>query len=117
VTERTPPVTSHRKEHDMHVQIITFKLDGIDEAAYRAHAEQSAPEFAAMPGLRAKIWLADPQANTYGGVYMWEDVAAMKAYQSGKIFQSLQANPHMTDVTVRDFPVLPEATKVTRGEY
>ena len=43
----------------MHIQVITFTLDGIDEAAYRAHAEQSAPVFAALPGLRAKIWLAN----------------------------------------------------------
>ena len=39
----------------MHIQVVTFKLDGIDDAAYRAHAEQSAPTFAALPGLRAKI--------------------------------------------------------------
>ena len=101
----------------MHVQVITFKLDGIDDAAYRAHTEQNAPVFAALPGLRAKIWLADAQANTYGGIYMWDDVAAMKAYQNGKIFQDLRANPHMTDVSVRDYAVQAGPTKVTRGEY
>jgi hypothetical protein len=53
----------------MHIQVITFKLDGIDDAAYQAHAEQNAPVFAALPGLRAKIWLANQQANTYGGIY------------------------------------------------
>ena len=58
----------------MHMQVITFKLDGIDDAAYQAHAEQHAPVFAALPGLRAKIWLASPQANTYGGIYTWDNV-------------------------------------------
>ena len=101
----------------MHIQVITFKLDGIDDAAYQAHAEQNAPAFAALPGLRAKIWLANQQANTYGGIYTWDDVAAMRAYQAGKIFQGLQANPRMIDVTVRDFPVLAGPTKVTRGGY
>ena len=101
----------------MYMQVITFKLDGIDDTAYRAHAEQSAPAFAALPGLRAKIWLANQQANTYGGIYTWDDVAAMKAYQGGKIFRGLQANPHMIDVTVRDFSVLAGPTKVTRGVY
>jgi Putative mono-oxygenase ydhR len=57
----------------MHIQVITFKLDGIDDAAYRAHAEQNAPVFAALPGLRAKIWLANQQAGTYGGIYTWDD--------------------------------------------
>jgi hypothetical protein len=101
----------------MHIQVITFKLDGIDATAYQAHAEQSAPAFAAMPGLRAKIWLANAEANAYGGIYTWDDVAAMRAYQDGKIFQGLQANPHMLDVSVRDFPVLAGPTKVTRGGY
>ena len=101
----------------MHIQVITFKLDGIDDAAYQAHAEQNAPVFAALPGLRAKIWLANQQANTYGGIYTWDDVDAMRAYRDGKIFQGLQANPHMADVAVRDFSVLAGPTKVTRGGY
>ena len=101
----------------MHIQVITFKLDGIDEAAYQAHAEQSAPVFAAMPGLRAKIWLADEETSTYGGIYTWDDAAAMRAYQDGKIFRGLRANPHMIDVAVRDFPVLAGPTKVTRGGH
>jgi hypothetical protein len=101
----------------MHIQVITFKLDGIDDAAYQAHAEQHAPAFAALPGLRAKIWLANPQGNTYGGIYTWDNVAAMRAYQGGQIFQGLQANPHMIDVAVRDFSVMDRPTKVTRGGY
>ena len=99
----------------MHVQVVTFKLDGIDDATYRTHAQQNAPAFAAMPGLRAKLWLADPRANTYGGCYVWDDAAAMRAYQGGKIFQGLRANPHMIDVTVRDYPVLAGPTAVTGG--
>ena len=101
----------------MHVQVITFNLNGINDAAYQAHAEQNAPAFAAMSDLRAKIWIANQQTNTYGGIYMWEDVAAMRAYQAGEIFQALQANPHMIDVTVRDFSVLAGPTKVTGGGY
>ena len=101
----------------MHIQVVTFKLDGIDEAAYQAHAGQIAPVFASLPGLRAKIWLANQQANTYGGIYAFDDVSAMRAYQGGNIFQGLQADPHMIDVTVRDFSVLAGPTKVTRGWY
>lgn len=101
----------------MHIQVITFKLDGIDDAAYQAHAEQLAPAFAAMPGLRAKIWLANQQTSTYGGIYAWDDRTAMRAYQSGEIFQKMEANPHLIDVAVSDFPVLAGPTEVTRGGY
>jgi hypothetical protein len=101
----------------MHVQVIMFKLDGIDDAAYQAHAERKAPVFAAVPGLRTKIWLANQQANTYGGIYVWDDVTALRAYEAGKFFQALSANPHMIDVSVRDFSVLAGPTKVTGGGY
>jgi hypothetical protein len=101
----------------MHIQVITFKLDGIDDATYQAHAKETAPALAALPGLHAKIWLANQETNTYGGIYIFDDVAAMRAYQGGKIFQGLQANPHLIDVAVRDFSVLAEPTKVTRGGY
>jgi hypothetical protein len=101
----------------MHMQIITFKLHGIDEAAYQAHAEHNAPAFAALSGFRSKIWLANRQTNTYGGIYTWDDVAAMRAYQGGEIFQGLQANPHMVEMTVMDFSVLAGPTKVTGGGY
>ena len=77
----------------MPMQVITFRLDGIDDAAYQAHAEQNAPAFAALPGLRAKIWLANRRTNTYGGIYSWDDDAAMTAYQDGPIFAGLRANP------------------------
>ena len=32
-----------------------------------------APHFAALPGLRSKVWLADAASGTYGGVYTWAD--------------------------------------------
>jgi hypothetical protein len=104
-------------EYGMHMQVITFKLNGIDDAAYQAHAEQNAPVFAALPGLRAKIWLANQEANIYGGIYTWDDVAAMRAYRAGKVFRGLQSHPHMIDVAVRDFPVLAGPTEVTRDGY
>jgi len=101
----------------MHIQVVTFTLDGIDDAAYQAHAEKVAPAFAALPGLRAKIWLANQQTSTYGGIYAFDDPAAMRAYQGGEMFQALQNSPHMIDVAVTDFPVLAGPTKVTRGGY
>ena len=63
----------------MQVQIINFNLNGIDEAGYRALCDELAPVFGAMPGLLSKVWLADAETNTYGGVYLWEDRAAMEA--------------------------------------
>jgi hypothetical protein len=77
----------------MVVQIVQFKLAGIDPAEYEAHAEGIAPAFARLPGLIAKVWLADPGEDTYGGVYLWADRAAAEAYADGELLATARGNP------------------------
>lgn len=73
----------------MHIQIINFRLKGITRRDYDALCEQVAPAFAALPGLISKVWLADDQANTYGGVYTWRDRAAMEAFLKTDLFRTV----------------------------
>jgi hypothetical protein len=97
-----------------HIQIVTFRLAGLDQDAYAAHCAAVAPQFTTIPGLRAKAWIADPRTNTYGGVYAWESEAAMQAYVDGPVFSALRANPLFEAVTSRDFTVLQEPTRITQ---
>ncbi len=99
----------------MHIQIINFSLKGISEEVYRQQVDAVAPAFADMPGLISKTWLANKETNTYGGVYVWRDREAMEAYAASDIFKAMAANPHLADVTMRDFAVLEGPTRVTRG--
>jgi hypothetical protein len=97
-----------------HIQVVTFQLAGLEPDAYRAHCEASAPALTAIPGLRARAWLANPSTNTYGGVYAWDNREAMGGYVSGPIFGALLANPGIGRVTMRDFGVLERPTEITR---
>lgn len=97
----------------MHVQIVNFQLNGIDEAAYAAACEELAPAFTELPGLLSKVWLADAETNTYGGVYLWADRESFDAYTRGEIFAGIGSNPGFTNVTSRDFGVLEAPTAVT----
>ena len=99
----------------MHIQIITFGLKGLREEDYRKVAEAVAPAIAAMPGLVSKAWLANPKTNTYGGAYIWQDREAMEAYAETDIFKGMSTNPHFEGVTVKDFAVLENPTRLTRG--
>ena len=56
-----------------------------------------------LPGLDAKYWLCDPEHNSYGGVYLWRDRAAMEAYRETGLFAQLTNSTHFTQLTVRDF--------------
>jgi hypothetical protein len=97
------------------VQLVTFRLAGISTADYEAHCAHVAPAFAGLPGLQSKVWLADPAANVFGGLYAWRDRAAMDAYVDGDLFAALQANPGLEDVRTRAFGVLEEPGRVTAG--
>src|SRR5690242_3032636 len=99
----------------MHVQIVNFQLSGIDEAQYRAACEEDAATFAALQGLLSKIWLADPETNTYGGVYIWRDRQAMQTFTGGDLFREIASDPRLNNVTSRDFDVLATPTEVTHG--
>lgn len=100
----------------MHVQIINFHLAAsASEQDYRNHAESIAPAFAGLPGLLSKTWLANSETNTYGGVYLWNDREAMEAYKHTDIYKGMLANPHFENVRVKDFAVLENPTRITRG--
>jgi heme-degrading monooxygenase HmoA len=104
-----------RKGNVMHVLIVNFGLDGISEEQYGGLAESVAPAFADLPGLVSKAWLANEETNIYGGVYIWQDRQAMEAYKQSDIYKGMANNPHFKDVTVKDFAVLENPTRTTRG--
>jgi hypothetical protein len=100
----------------MHVQIVNFNLRGISDAQFRqACDEQFAPAFANVPGLLYKLWLADQESNTYGGVYAWRDKQAMQDYFSSDLFKTVVSHPNFADITSKDFGILEGPTRVTNG--
>ena len=99
----------------MHVQVVNFQLKNMDDQQFRTMCDELAPTFAAVPGMIAKIWLADPASGTYGGVYTWEDEAAFLAYTRSELFAAVARNPNFANVTSRDFAAIEGPTRVTRG--
>jgi hypothetical protein len=86
----------------------------MDEDGYRAACAQLAPALAELPGLLAKVWLADPGTNTYGGVYLFEHRAAMEGYAASELFRTVAAFPHFENITSQDFAVYEDLTHVTQ---
>jgi len=97
----------------MVVQIVQFQLAGIGPEDYEAKAEQIAPAFAALPGLIAKAWLADPDENTCGGVYLWTDRAAAEAYAEGELLGATRRNPAFAGFRSSIFDTLAVPTELT----
>ena len=99
----------------MHIQIVNFQLKDIEATEYQKLCDGLAPTFAALDGLISKVWLADEETNTYGGVYTWRDRQAMEGYTQSELFQTVATHPNLSNVTSRDFAVLESPTRVTRG--
>jgi heme-degrading monooxygenase HmoA len=99
----------------MYIQVVNFQLEDLSETEYRVHCSQVAPAFAELPGLVSKVWLANREANTYGGVYTWADRRAMEEYRKSELFGAVAANAHLANVTSAGFGVLDEPTRVTNG--
>jgi hypothetical protein len=99
------------------IQIVQFRLDGISGTEYFRHAEQVAPYFRQMPGLISKVWLANADANTYGGLYTWHDRAALEQYRASETYAQLVGNPHFVELSDQDFAILPQPTQVTAPAF
>jgi len=99
----------------MHIQVINFHLKDLSEADYVQACAELAPAFAEVPGLLSKVWLANPDTNTYGGVYTWESRAAMEEFGTSRLAAAAATNPHFVGITATDFDVVEDLTRVTRG--
>lgn len=97
----------------MHIQVVTFGLKGISEEDYHSACEGETGIFAELPGLLAKIWLRDVDANVFGAVYLWADEQRCREYLNGEIFASIKNDPTLQDVRSQDFDVYDDLTART----
>jgi quinol monooxygenase YgiN len=100
----------------MLVQVVTFNLDGLSDADFRVACERDwAQRVAAMPGLVSKTWLANTDENTYAGIYVWQDDAAMQRYAQTDFFQTFANDPRIVNIRSHAFDVMEAASRVTNG--
>ena len=96
----------------MHVQVVTYALDGMPESDYLDIANELAPSFSAIPGLQAKIWLEDPDRGRYGALYFWEDKESMERFLRSSLFEG--TNAEFTGVESEGFSILENLTAETQ---
>lgn len=99
----------------MQVLMVTFGLEGLTEAEYYRGCDQDAPAFADIPGMIAKVWIADPLTKTYGGVYTFRDAESLESYVASDLFRAMQETPEFVRIATKKFAVLEGPTRVTHG--
>ena len=90
--------------------------NGLDDAAFRAAAEEAAPAFArTFPGLAPQALAGRARVrHPYGGVYLFETAEAADGYLASDLFTAaVIANPRCADAAIRRAEVLAGPTAHT----
>jgi heme-degrading monooxygenase HmoA len=72
----------------MVVQLVTFTTR-LHEKDVLRRIEERGPEYRAVPGLVQKLYIRDPASGEYGGIYVWEDAAALAAFQDSELARTI----------------------------
>lgn len=93
---------------------INYRLN-VPIETFRREFGPAARDIADVPGLRWKLWIAGPGRSEGGGIYVFDDEAALDAYLNGPIVAALRSHPAFSDLSVKQFEILADESAVTRG--
>jgi hypothetical protein len=85
------------------------------KAVYEQIVAPLASAVAAVPGLRWKIWLMNDAEGEAGGIYLFEDQAALQAFLGGPLVAQVTHHPALSAFTMKHFEVMAAVTTLTRG--
>ena len=74
----------------MIIQIVRFKTD-LSEDEIRRIAENRAPQYRALPGLRQKYYAYERQTGEFAGIYLWDSLEALQEFRQSELARSIPA--------------------------
>ena len=81
---------------------------------YEEFCEDIAKQIAAVPGLLWKAWVFNEARNEAGGMYLFENKCALRAFVEGPIIAQLKSNPSFENVRLSTLELLESPSAVTR---
>jgi len=93
---------------------VNFKFN-VSRDEYEQAAKSLATAFAEVAGLRWKVWLMNEAESEAGGIYFFDDDSLLKAYLEGPLAAQVKSHPAFSNMSVKQFEVMTDATATTRG--
>jgi hypothetical protein len=87
----------------------------VSRAEYEAALAPLVDQFAALNGLRWKIWMINEAEAEAGGIYMFEDEASVNAFLEGSLAAQVTSHPALSEFSVKQFDVMEKQTEICRG--
>ena len=98
----------------MHVQVVTYRMNGLSEGEFIEGNNEFAEMMAAVPGLLGKVWLKGADESVYGGLYLWRDRAAYENFIAGELWSEVVKDDSVLDLASDDFAVMDQMTRMTQ---
>jgi hypothetical protein len=93
---------------------LNFKFS-VTPAEYEGAVSPLADQFAAVPGLRWKVWIINEAESEAGGIYLFEDEASMNNLLESELAAGVINHPALSDFSVKTFAIMDDVTAITRG--
>ncbi len=93
---------------------LNFKFN-VTSAEYEQAVSPLAEKFAAVDGLRWKIWLMNESKTEAGGLYLFDNETSLKSFLDGPLAAAVSNHPALSDMSVKQFDVMDDITAITRG--
>ena len=93
---------------------LNFKFS-VSASEYEQAVSPLANDFAAVSGLRWKIWTLNEADQEAGGIYLFEDEASAQEYLEGPLAAMVTSHPALSDFSVKQSDVMDDLSSTTRG--
>jgi len=93
---------------------VNFKFN-VPRAEYEQAVSALASQFAAVAGLRWKIWIMNEAEKEAGGIYMFNDETSLKDFLEGELAAQVKSHPALSDLSAKQSDVMDDLTAITRG--
>lgn len=93
---------------------LNFKFS-VTGDEYTQAVSPLAEKYAAVPGLRWKVWIINEAESEAGGIYLFDDESSLNALMESPLTKQVTSHPALSDFKVKIFDVMDEVTAITRG--
>ena len=98
-----------------YAQIFTYHIDLPSKAEHLTDfVDPYAEHISRINWLKSKVWMADFD-NRFASFYLWENKEAMDAFMQSGISKGLGQIPFVKNLSIVDYPVVKQATRITKG--
>jgi hypothetical protein len=93
---------------------INFNYD-LAEEELKEGAKKLVQPVQQVPNLVWKTWIVNDQEKLTGGIYLFENEEAAKAYVEGPLIDQLRNSPVFKNLSIKLFDIMEDQSKATRA--